>query len=258
MIPTLHAGAAQELAESGLAQLVDGTWLMPGSTAQTELLANTTAVVDTAALKALPHDTRAARAHEVFAASGVLGARPVAVYDRAGFFSAPWVAWLLASHGASVSLVSGVGMEGDTRTLEGSGLVSTAEPERMNATKADVLAALGTRTQIVDVRPPERFAGSAPEPRPECRSGRIPGSLNLPFGRLKGDSAFRDYEDLAEAAATSGIDLERPVITTCGSGVTASAVAVVLQRLGATDVRVYQGSWAEWSMDPALPIETGA
>ncbi len=256
MIADITAPAAQALAKAGLAQLVDGTWQMPGSAPTRDALAGTNAVIDCNAIKALPLKNRVARAIDVFADNGVIAERPICVYDRAGFFSAPWVAWLMASHGLSVSLVTGDGEDGDGAEQSGDPVKSLKDPSDMNVTKDDVLTALGTETQIVDARPPDRFAGTAPEPRPECRSGHMPGALNLPFGHLKDGAGFRDFEDMAAIVRHAGIDLSRPIITSCGSGVTASAIAVALQRLGAEHVRVYQGSWAEWGPNATLPIET--
>ena len=257
MIASIDADAAQALAAGGLLQLVDGTWLMPGSQAEHGALRGTTATVDTDAIKALPHDTRASRSIEVFANSNVKAALPIAVYDRAGFFSAPWVAWLMASHGATVSVVRGEGEHGEPSTVNGAPLSSLADPSAMNAMRADVLAALGTDTQIIDGRGPGRFAGTEPEPREGCKSGHIPGSINLHYRDVRDGAGYRDFEDVGAIVKGKGIDLSKPIITTCGSGVTASLLAVILQRLGACDVRVYQGSWAEWGMDAALPVETG-
>lgn len=258
MIADITAPAAQALAKARLAQLVDGTWQLPGSAPTRDAIAGTNAVIDCNAIKALALKDRVERAIDIFADNGVIAERPICVYDRAGFFSAPWVAWLMASHGLTVSLVTGDGDAGDEAKQSGEPVKSLKDPKAMNATKNDVLAALGTETQIVDARPSERFAGTAPEPRPDCRSGHMPGALNLPFGHLKDSVGFRDFEDMAAIARHAAVDLSRPIITTCGSGVTASAIAVALQRLGAENVRVYQGSWAEWGSDATLPIETGS
>ena len=258
MIADITAPAAQALAKAGLAQLVDGTWQLPGSAPKRYAFAGTNAVIDCNAIKALSLKDRVASAIDIFAENGVIAARPICVYDRAGFFSAPWVALLMASHGLTVSLVTGDGEAGDGAEQSGDPVKSLKDPSAMNATKDDVLAALGTNTQIIDARPSDRFAGIAPEPRPECRSGHMPGALNLPFGLLKDGAGFRDFEDMAAIVRHAGVDLSRPIITTCGSGVTASAIAVALQRLGAENVRVYQGSWAEWGPDATLPIETGS
>ena len=257
MIATIEATAAQSLAKSGLAQLVDGTWLMPGQAPSGPILEGTTAVVDTDAIKIFAPDQRATKAIGVLRDSGIRGDGPVCVYDRAGFFSAPWVAWLLVSHGHSASLVIGDGPPGQS-TLQTGDVTSQADPIEMNARKADILAAMGTDTQIVDARPAARFAGTAPEPREGCRAGHMPGALNLPFSEIKDGAGYKDFEDIAAIVRAKGIDLDKPVITTCGSGVTASAIAVPLQRLGAQDVRVYQGSWSEYGMDPNVPVETGA
>ncbi len=111
--------------------------------------------------------------------------------------------------------------------------------------------------QIVDARPPARFAGSQPEPRPGVVPGHIPGSLNLPQGQLFAeDGTWKRGAALREAFVAAGVDPDRPMVTTCGSGVTASVIAFGAHLLG-KDARIYDGSWAEWGADPSTPKATG-
>jgi len=99
---------------------------------------------------------------------------------------------------------------------------------------------------VVDARAADRFAGRAPEPRAGLRSGHMPGALNLPFpGVLNPDGTLKQGEALAQAFRTAGVDLDRPVVTTCGSGVTAAILSLGLAVLGKSS-RLYDGSWAEW------------
>ena len=118
------------------------------------------------------------------------------------------------------------------------------------------LVADGIAGQIADARSPGRFAGSEAEPRAGLRAGHIPGSLNVPISSLLKDGALKDKDDLASAFAAGGIDVTRPVITSCGSGVTACGLALALAILGNEKTFVYDGSWSEWGASDA-PIETG-
>jgi thiosulfate/3-mercaptopyruvate sulfurtransferase len=139
------------------------------------------------------------------------------------------------------------------------GAVTTRTGPVKVKTKAEVLAnVVSADEQLLDARGAARFTGAEPEPRPGLASGHIPGSLNLPFGRmLKPDGTFRDDAGLRAAFAEAGIDLERPVVTTCGSGVTAAVLLFALHLLGKDDVALYDGSWSEWGADPATPKATG-
>ncbi len=127
-------------------------------------------------------------------------------------------------------------------------------------TKADLLANLHTRAeQVVDARGAARFAGEEPEPRPGMTAGHIPGSRNVPYTALhNADGTFKDKAGLRAAFAAAGIDLDRPITTTCGSGITASVVLFALHLLGKDDTALYDGSWGEWGMDPDTPKATGA
>lgn len=116
----------------------------------------------------------------------------------------------------------------------------------------------GAAGQILDARAAARFAGDAPEPRQGLRAGHIPGSRNLPFsGLFDADGLYRDAETIRTLFEEAGIDTKAPVTTTCGSGVTACALAVGLALIGNDETIVYDGSWTEWGASDA-PIETGA
>jgi thiosulfate/3-mercaptopyruvate sulfurtransferase len=124
---------------------------------------------------------------------------------------------------------------------------------------ADVKALIGgSAAQIVDARARGRFEGTAPEPRAGLRSGHIPGSRNVPFATLlNGDGTLKGEAELAAIFARAGVDTGRPVVASCGSGVTAGVIALALAILGRPDAAVYDGSWTEWGADSSLPIETG-
>ena len=126
-----------------------------------------------------------------------------------------------------------------------------------DVTQVAAAAKLGSH-QIVDARTPERFRGEAPEPRSGLRAGHIPGARNLPFGRLLNpDGTMKDIPELQAEFQAAGVDLSRPVITSCGSGVTAAVLFLALERLGHRDHSLYDGSWAEWGSFPDLDIATG-
>mgnify|MGYP001546981322 CR=1 FL=1 len=126
--------------------------------------------------------------------------------------------------------------------------------------KAEILANLGSpREQLVDARGRARFSGEEADFRPNIASGHIPGSRNLPYNLLFAhDGTFCSKKDLERAFEQAGVDLARPVVTTCGGGVTAAVLLFALHLLGKDDVALYDGSWSEWGADPATPKETGA
>jgi len=126
--------------------------------------------------------------------------------------------------------------------------------------KQDMLANVKSRAeQVVDAREAGRFTGEVPDFRPGVASGHIPGSVNLPFYKLfKEDGTFKDKEGLRTAFENAGVDLRKPVITSCGGGVTAALLCFALHLIGKDDdVSLYDGSWSEWGVDPDTPKETG-
>lgn len=199
-----------------------------------------------------------------FAGVGIGTEHRVVVYDRLGGFSAGRVWWALRYAGhAFASLLDGgferwarEGRPVDADPVTPHAAEFRAEPRpALLATREDVLRALGDgRTAIVDARSPGRFRGE--EPEHTRHRGHIPGSRNFPWSRNLEDHAFKDLEALRRAYAEAGVVLDGPLITTCGSGVTASLDAFALALLGCEDVAVYDGSWAEWGDRDDTPISS--
>lgn len=126
--------------------------------------------------------------------------------------------------------------------------------------KAQVIANLSSQgEQLIDARSPVRFSGDQPDPRPHIARGHIPGSLNLFYATLfNPDGTFKDRPAIAAAFAAAGVDLTAPIVTSCGSGITACVLGFALHLLGKRDVALYDGSWTEWGADPATPKHCGA
>jgi len=200
---------------------------------------------------------------------GVGDGMRIVVYDTEGLFSAARVWWTFRAMGHEDVAVLNGGLrkwKAEERPLDDG--PPRKRPEchytpLMNASLIrdmdDIKQVLERRSaQIVDARPPGRFVGSEPEPRPGLRCGHLPGARNVPSqSLLNSDGTLKSQSELAKIFADAGIDTSMPVITTCGSGVTASMLSLALAVLGQTDAAVYDGSWAEWGGDNGLPIETG-
>ncbi len=201
-------------------------------------------------------------------AMGVGDGHRIVVYDGMGIFSAARVWWMFRLMGQMDIAVLDGGLP--KWRAEGRKVTSAAPTIRdrhmvvskqlsmiRDVTQVARAAKLGDHT-IIDARPAVRFRGEAPEPREGLRAGHIPGSRNVPFATLlNADGTMKDADGLRAVFAGAGVDLDKPAIATCGSGVTAGMIALALERIGKHDTSVYDGSWAEWGMYPDLPIATG-
>ena len=222
-------------------------------------------------------DTRSALPHmappvEMFIsrmrAMGVGDGHQVVVYDNSDVRSAARVWWLFRLMGkADVAVLDG----GFGKWLAEGREVEDMPPilrdrhitvQRQaglvrDVTQVAAASKLGDH-EIIDARGPERFRGEAAEPRPGLRAGHIPGSKNVPFGRLlNGDGTMKDPAALRAEFEAAGVDLKRPAITSCGSGVTAAVLSLALERIGHRNHSLYDGSWTEWGSFPDLDIATG-
>jgi thiosulfate/3-mercaptopyruvate sulfurtransferase len=196
------------------------------------------------------------------------GAR-IVVYDTTGIFSAARVWWTFRAMGHQDVAVLNGGLKkwkAEGRPIEDGPPVKRSERHYTPLQNTGLIrdfdemkAIVGKPgTQIVDARPAGRFEGKDPEPRPGLRAGHIPGSKNVPSqSLLTPDGTFKSIDELAKIFSDAGINVAKPVVTTCGSGVTASILALALAALGQSNAAVYDGSWAEWGKDNGLPIETG-
>ena len=201
-------------------------------------------------------------------AMGVGDGHQIVVYDGSGLFSAARVWWLFRLMGQDNIAVLDGGLPkwiAEGRELED--LAPVIRDRHMtvrfqnqmvrDVTQVSSASKLGT-SQIVDARAAARFRGEAPEPREGLRAGHIPNSRNVPFTDLLNDDKTMKTPDQTRAIFESaGVDLKKPIITTCGSGVTAAVLGLALERMGHDMWSLYDGSWTEWGMFPTVPVATG-
>ena len=191
------------------------------------------------------------------------------IYDQRGIWSAPRVWWTFRYFGHRDVFVLDGGlpkwMDEGRATEEGEVRVGerhfTARMDSfMLREREQMLSNLKSRReQVLDARPAGRFAGRDPEPRADLRGGHIPGSLNLPYAELTDPETrcFKPDAELRGLFEGAGVDYRQPVVTTCGSGITAAILALGLQMTGHRDVALYDGSWAEWGLPGETPVDAG-
>jgi thiosulfate/3-mercaptopyruvate sulfurtransferase len=209
---------------------------------------------------------------EQFAAqAGALGVgddTTIVLYDGIGLYGAARVWWTFRVFGSDKVCVLDGGMpkwKAENLPLE-SGPAKSRAPKTFTpkfnralvASIDDVQKVLLDKTaQVVDARAADRFRGEAPEPRAGLRGGHMPGSFNVPFGQVLQDGRLAAPDQIAAAFGKAGVDLDKPVVTSCGSGVTASILSFAIDALGKQPSRVYDGSWSEWGARPDTPVVKG-
>jgi thiosulfate/3-mercaptopyruvate sulfurtransferase len=201
-------------------------------------------------------------------AIGVGDGHQIVVYDGSGLFSAPRVWWLFKLMGQmDIAVLDGGFPKWQAEGHPVEDLPPILRDRHMmvrrqnhmvkDVTQVSAASKLG-ESEIVDARSPGRFYGTDPEPRPGLRAGHIPGSKNVFYkDLLKADDTMKSPDEMRQVFVEAGVDLDKPVITSCGSGVTAAILSLGLTRMGKTDHSLYDGSWTEWGMFPTLPIATG-
>ncbi|MGJ4943255.1 3-mercaptopyruvate sulfurtransferase [Bradyrhizobium sp. HKCCYLS1011] len=200
---------------------------------------------------------------------GIGNGDTVVIYDAGGWVAGPRAWWMFLSFGHRDVRVLDGGLKkwmAEGRPVESGGV--TPKPASFTARFDDacvrkieqMIANLDRRTeQVIDARQALRFAGGVPEPRPGLRSGHIPGSRNLPYAELfdAETGVMKPLDQLRAAFVGAGVDLAKPIVTSCGSGVSAAVLTLALYRLGVRDTGLYDGSWSEWGLEAGPPIATG-
>ena len=202
-------------------------------------------------------------------ALGIGNGDTVVVYDAGGWVAGPRLWWMLLSYGHSDVRVLDGGLkkwraegrkvESGTVTPKPATFKAVFDETRVRTIRQMVANIASKAEQVIDARASDRFEGRVPEPRPGLRSGHIPFSRNVPYNNLFDAStgAMRPPDELRKAFSDAGVDATRPVVTTCGSGVSALVLTIALYRLGVRGSALYDGSWAEWGLPDGPPVATG-
>ncbi len=214
----------------------------------------------------LPHTLPSPGVFGQFAGSmGISADDTIVVYDGPGMFSAPRVWWMFRIMGARQVFV----LDGGFDRWKEEGRSVTDEPTKIapsffdtdfdeaRVARLDDMRALVGNGQIADARPAGRFVGTDPEPRQGVRSGHMSGAVNVPASGLSREGKLLPVNELRALLQDRGVDLEKPVVTSCGSGVTAAVITLALESVGHTDNKLYDGSWTEWGGRSDTPVETG-
>jgi len=258
--------------------IIDATWFMPGSPRDARA-----EYAERHIPRAVPFDIEEVSDHssplphmlpepaDFAVAARRLGVEPtsrVVVYDAVGLFSAPRVWWMFRVMGHENVAVLDGGLPkwiAEAHPLE-TGWDQNPHGEFKAHFDADLVRDLGQvraaldsgSAQVLDARAADRFSGATPEPRAGLKSGHMPGALNLPWqGLVKPDGALASKAELEAAFAAAGVDLDKPIVTTCGSGVSAAILSLALARLGRWRAPVYDGSWTEWGGRDDTPVAKG-
>jgi len=266
----------KRLGEPGLA-IVDASWYLPAQKRDARAEYEAAHIpgarfLDQDAISdpdtSLPH-TLPSPQHfaQYVGAMGISADDTIVIYDGPGFFSAPRGWWMFRVMGVFQVYI----LDGGFDRWKAEGRPVTAEPTKMApnvfhadfdaarvASLADMRRIVGTgESQIADARSAGRFAGTEPEPRPGIRSGHMPGARSVPVSELAENGVFLPKDRLRKVIEDAGIDLSKPVVTSCGSGITAAVITLALETLGHTDNRLYDGSWTEWGGLGDTPVVTG-
>ena len=267
----------QHLKDSGLA-VVDGSWHLPA--AKRDAFKEYQAAHVPGAVffdideisdhsSSLPHMLPNEEAFALHMRKlGIGDGMKIVVYDSAGLFSAARVWWTFRAFGVNDVKILAGGFPrwcADGHPVE-SGPVDRKPAKFTARLDRKLVADLGQvekslasgSAQVIDSRSAERFRGDAPEPRPGVRAGHMPGSLNLPYTDVVASGALASPEKIRSALKKAGVDPAKPVVTSCGSGISAAVMWLALETIGNPPQALYDGSWADWGSRPDKPVATGA